>query len=766
MLRRLRSTLRSLAFGVSALSITVVWAAEAFDSVYISEVLATSTTSATKGASSGWIELYNGRVTSVNLADWYLSDTATELTKWRFPRVVMLPGSYLLVFASGSGNTNDLSRLHANFRLDPKGGQVVLTERATNLVSWIAYPKVQPNVSYGCARGEPAIQGRFFEPTPGKANRIAGRGFAPRVAFSRASGSFTSRIVLGLACPPTDASTRCVIRYTVDGSLPNSQSPVYQGPLVLTNTTSVRARAYQEGLLPGPPDSEVYLLLATNALPFSSSLPILVMNTIAVDRRSPQRSSYLSFYEPVNGKTSLEAPPVLMTRGSYRLRGSSSARMPQPSFAVETLDEFNEDQNRPVLGLPSNSDWVLYAPNVFDPVLIHNPFIHQLSRDMGRYSPRTRFVEVYIARGPEPVTVDDYAGLYVLEEKIKIGKNRVAIDKLDPEDLKPPEVTGGYLLKFDRTGPGEQGFWAGGAEMVYVDPKESVIELPQRAAQRRYISAYFDEFARVLEGPDWKDPVKGYRAYIDVDSWIDFHVLELLSGNVDIFHFSTFFYKPRGGKITFGPHWDFDRALGSIDHRDANPRRWNTGRFFDAPWWGRLFQDPDFWQLWVDRWQEMRRTHFSERNLFALIDRLTDEVREAQPRQAARWGLEPRGGSYQSEIDWMKHWLSERMAFIDRQLVQPPSLGHAGGRVDSEYQLTLSGPDDATIYYTLDGSDPRSPQGAISAGALVYSGPIALERDARLVARARNPDRRQTGGPPISTPWSSPVSADFTVTRH
>jgi hypothetical protein len=302
--------------------------------------------------------------------------------------------------------------------------------------------------------------------------------------------------------------------------------------------------------------------------------------------------------------------------------------------------------------------------------------------------------------------------------------------------------------------------------MVFVDPKESVIGLPQRAPQRRYIANFLDEFDRALQGPDWKDPINGYPAYIDVDAWIDFHVLELLSGNVDIFRYSTFFYKPRGGKITFGPHWDFDRALGSIDRRDANPRRWNTGRFFDGPWWRQLFRDPDFWQLWVDRWQTLRRTHFSETNMFGLIDRLTDEVREAQPRQVARWGLEPRGGSYQSEINWMKRWLAERIDFIDSQLIQPPALSHAGGQVAAGSQLTLTAPEDAKVYYTLDGSDPRQPQGEISSNAVIYTGPITLERDSRVMIRARNPDKRQMGGPPVSTPWSSPVSANFTITSR
>jgi hypothetical protein len=741
------------------------WAASAFDSVYISEFLAENRHSLQDGDGDypAWIELYNGGSETVDLAGWFLSDTPTNLAKWQFPGAGILPGTYLVVFASGKDHTNDLAHLHTNFRLSKNRGYLALSGPETNVVSEFgpAYPKQSVDVSYGRVRGEPDICGFFLQPTPGKPNESTGPGFAPKVVFSSDSGSFLEPFALALSCE----STNVVIRYTLDGQMPSSISPVYHEPIMLTNTTCVRARIYQNGLLPGPPRSETYTLLATNVLGFKSNLPVLVMDTFGSHRATSARSSlvHLAFYEPIAGKTSLTNGPVLTTRGGFHIRGSTSAGMPQPGFAVQFLDEFNHEQHLSALGLPANSDWVLYAPTEFDLVMIHNPFVHQLSRDLGRYSPRTRFVEVYLARHAGPITAHDYFGIYVLEEKIKVGKHRVAIDRLGPDDLQPPEVTGGYLVKFDRLGPGESGFWAGGASMVYVEPKEPVIKLPQRAPQREYIKSYFDEFEHVLRGPNWKDPVQGYRAYIDVDSWIDFHVLEVLSGNVDALTYSTFFYKPRAGKITYGPHWDFDRALGSTDYRDAEPRRWNTGRFFHAPWWGRLFSDPDFWQLWVDRWQDLRRSTFSETNLFGLIDRLTDEVRDAQPREVKRWGLEPRGGTYQSEIDWMKNWLSQRIDFIDAQFVQPPRLSQAGGPVPAGFQFTLSGPDDATLYYTLDGSDPRLAQGTISSNALVYAGPITLQSDTRIVVRARNPDQHQTGGPPTSTPWSSPVRANFTV---
>lgn len=738
--------------------------AETFTSVYLSEFLADNEHDLVdeNGDHSGWIELCNGGSVTVNLSGWFLTDRPDHPTKWRFPRVSLLPDQYLVVFASAKDRTNDLAHLHTNFRLEKQGSSLALVNPGTNVVSEFPPIPQSTDVSYGRVRGEPATRGYFQRPTPGKPNTISGPGFAPEVAFSRLGGTFTEPFTLQLLCPSTGA----VIRYTLDGTLPTRSSAVFRTAIGISNTVHLRARAYQEDLHPGPPRSETYLQLHTNVLGFTSTLPLLVMDTLGQEVPTSFRSSlvHLSFFEPVHGKTSLTNPPTLTTRGGFRVRGSSSSGMPQSSFAVHLLDEFNQEHHRQVLGLPADSDWILYAPNGYEPVMIHNPFVHQLSRDMGRYSPRTRFLEVYLVTSSGPVSARHYHGIYVFEEKIKAGQQRVDIDQLGPADLKPPEVTGGYLLKIDRLGPDEAGFYAGGVSMVYVEPGEPVIGQPQRAPQRRYLNGFFSDFDRALNAPNWKDPVVGYRAYIDVDSWIDYHVLEVLSGNVDVFGFSTYFHKPRNGKIVFGPHWDFDRALGSTDGRDDNPRQWNTGQFFGGAWWPQLFSDPDFWQQWVDRWQELRRTHFSLANLDRLIDRLTDELLEAQPREVKRWGLEPRGGTYQSEINLMKSWLSNRIEFIDEQLVQPPRLSRDGGRIAPGFLLTLTGPTNAAVYYSLDGSDPRQSQGAISSNAVLYTSPIPLNANARVVARARNPNQRQTDGPPTSTPWSGPVAAKFVVT--
>ncbi len=411
-------------------------AAESFASAYISEFMASNTRglSDDDGERSGWIEIHNGGTATINLNGWFLTDNATNLTRWRFPGVALLPDKYLVVFASAKNRTNDPAHLHTNFRLNSKGGYLALVGLATNVVSEFSpkYPKQSVDVSYGRVRGEPAIHGPMPRPTPGRPNPANGSGFAPQVVFSRAGGGFTDPFGVQLSSP----ASRTVIRYTLDGSLPTVRSAVYSAPLLITNTTYVRARTFQDGLLPGPPHGEAYLKLSTNMIGFTSTLPVLVMDTFGNNVPTSTHGSfvYLSFFEPnatrkprssnsrlgdsrpipraalphaglkegANGqagnlqKTSLTNPPTLTTRAGFHVRGSTSSGFRQSPFAVQFVDEFNEEQHLSLAGLPAESDWVLYAPNDYDLAMIHNPLVYQLSRDMGRYSPRTRFVEVFV----------------------------------------------------------------------------------------------------------------------------------------------------------------------------------------------------------------------------------------------------------------------------------------------------------------------------------------------------------------------------------
>src|SRR5262249_24618287 len=142
---------------------------------------------------------------------------------------------------------------------------------------------------------------------------------------------------------------------------------------------------------------------------------------------SPDLNVIFATFEAKSGPSSLTNAPQLIKRAGLNARGSSTQDYPKQSYAVELWDEFNNDENAEVLGLPSESDWVLYAPNYFDRGLLHNPIAYELSNDIGRYASRTRLVEVFLKRSSGPVSANvaatgvsmgDYWGVYVLDEKV------------------------------------------------------------------------------------------------------------------------------------------------------------------------------------------------------------------------------------------------------------------------------------------------------------------------------------------------------------
>src|SRR5207253_9888823 len=122
-------------------------------------------------------------------------------------------------------------------------------------------------------------------------------------------------------------------------------------------------------------------------------------------------------------------------------------------------------------------------------------------------------------------------------------------------------------------------------------------------------------------------------------------------------------------------------------------------------------------------------------NMHALIDGLVNTVRQEQPREQSRWGVAPRGGSYQAEVNLMKNWLASRANFIDTNFLAKPVFSASGGPISPAFLLTITGPTGATIYYTTNGLDPRSPGGGVALTARVYGSPITLNANTRVVAR-------------------------------
>ncbi|MBE3096092.1 MAG: lamin tail domain-containing protein [Planctomycetes bacterium] len=707
-------------------------------------------------SSPDWIEIYNPTDAAAALDGFYLTDDLDAPQQWAFPAgTTLAAGGYLVVFASGDDirdpRLDERGYLHTNFKLNDSGGEDVALVGAGGMVvsAFTDYPAQIEDTSYGLgADGQP----RFFTaPTPGwdNANDVPQ---APR--FSAASTTFTGSLVVNLtACHPTDT-----IHYTLDETLPTAASPVWSSAATLTNTAMVRAVSIGANGKSSGVVSETYIALGADVLSASSNLPYIIVETFGdgvPGTRTVFGDSFIAFFEPgADGRARLTDALTLGTRGGIHVRGSSSAGFPKKQYRVEFWDESNQDRRLEVLGLPPEADWIFYGPGTYDRVLISNPLMFELSNQIGSYAVRTTWVEVYLNANGGQVTASDYVGLYAVMEVIESGDDRVDVEPLSTGAGGVP-VQGGFIWKNDRGSP-------------YVDP-----ELPN-AAQQTYINSWITGLEAAASSANFRDPVLGYAAWADAGSFIDHNLLNMLAMNVDAMRLSGFYYKTADGKLQAGPIWDFDRSLDSTDIRDNNPLWWNgtgdsTLYFNDGTrvrvWWPRMFQDPDFVQKYIDRWFQLRQDSFSLANLYAAIDAQAAQLQEAAPRDYARWSA-ARYGTFAGEIQHLKDWLTSRVNWIDSQWVARPTFSIPGPVVAPGTLVTLSAAA-GSIYYTLDGSDPRAPGGGISPKAIRATGPIAITQDLQFTARVYRAGYVPSYGAPgyvaSGDDWSAPVVAEYFV---
>ena len=130
-----------------------------------------------EGDYSDWIEVHNPSAADIDLTGWCLTDDQADLAKWRFPRVTLQAGGYLVVFASDKDRSSPASELHTNFRLRATGEYLALVGPDEWTVIWEYAPEYPPQLrdgSYGL--GDSNDEGYLDEPTPGSANGLIAAG--------------------------------------------------------------------------------------------------------------------------------------------------------------------------------------------------------------------------------------------------------------------------------------------------------------------------------------------------------------------------------------------------------------------------------------------------------------------------------------------------------------------------------------------------------------------------------------------------------------
>jgi spore coat protein CotH len=361
----------------------------------------------------------------------------------------------------------------------------------------------------------------------------------------------------------------------------------------------------------------------------------------------------------VKGKISIDANsryeqlPVTAAQMEMRGRGNSTWGMPKKPYRIK-LDKKTE-----LLGMPAAKKWVLLA-NFADKTLMRNYLALEIGRRFGAaFTPRSRYVEV-ILNG-------EYLGNYLLTDQIEVGETRVNIPELK-ETSPVGDISGGYLLEVDERL--DETFWFRTLLQVAFTVKSPENITP---AQFNYIKDYVQKIENALYNPYFTDPVEGYTKYINTETFVNWYLVnELLKNNDAVFFSSVFMYKDHNAKLSIGPIWDFDLAIGNANYNGSNdPRGWWVKQ---SVWINRLFDDPVFVQKVKDRWNVLKGEPVS--SLYTFINETSVYLKYSQKENFNKWDVlynytwpnPVTLGSYDSEVQHMKEWLSQRISWMDSEI--------------------------------------------------------------------------------------------------
>ncbi len=454
-------------------------------------------------------------------------------------------------------------------------------------------------------------------------------------------------------------------------------------------------------------DSPSFIRISDSMEFSSSNLPIIIIDTAGKEiPDAPRIAAHMGIIFNGTGYRNRITDSFNDYDGpiTIELRGSSSLHFPKQQYRFETKDSEGSDKNVSLLGLPRENDWVFHGP-YDDQSQMRNVLAFKLSNQIGRYAPRTRFCEL--------VLNGNYRGIYVLMEKIKRDKNRVDIDKMTETDISGSALTGGYIIKIDKFSGENIGYWHSklGTVYQYHYPKADDLLIEQA----RYIQNHINEFESLVCSDDVNlNHLPAIEKYLDTDALVDHFLINEFCKNVDAYRISTYMYKDRdykGGKLTLGPIWDFNLSFGKTwwswdmyrtDGWQLNYNEEYPDDTFQVPfWWNKLVNSPEISNKIYNRWNELKENIFNVSHIHSLIDTYTDTLSDALVRNFERWPETAKTHSYETEIQYMKQWATDRFDWIDKNIIKLISVNITDTKLPSKFMLHQNYPNPFNLSTTL-----------------------------------------------------------------
>ncbi len=706
--------------------------------IMINEIMAENATGLKDedGDAEDWIELYNAWTNNVALAGWSLSDDAQNPGKWVFPNVTLGSGKFMVVFASGKDRkpTTSGGRLHTNFKLGVNGEYLGLfmPESPRFAVSELApqFPEQRIDVSYG--RDSAGEWKYYARGSPGLANgtSVISNSVSP-VHFSVRRGFFAKPFKLSLATETPGSQ----IIYTMDGSIPTlTNGVVYTNPVTIASTRIVRAAAFRTNWLPSRVETHTYLYglpQARRALPALSI--VTASNNLygpkGIMEYNPRNTIYhgIAWERPVSvewinplDNSGFQLDCGLRVHGGGYIRNLYNYRsgaLPESKYSFRLYFRGDYGPGRleqPIFPeVPAESfDTIVLRAGMNDHTnpFLRDEFARRLETDVGQVSARGTFVHLFLN--------GTYKGYYNPTERIGVDFLRTYHGGGDKWDI---------IAAMGEVVEGDNSAWR--QLLTYATSFNLNLAERYQEIERRLDTTNFVEYLLPL-------------IYADTDDWPHNNWRAARE-------------KVAGGLFRFYA-WDAEWSFGFNSSPSHNTIA-NQLSSLSPPWGGtdiqRLFRaltnSYEFRLLFADR---VHRHFFND-------GALTD----ARIRARYDWlksQIAPAISGFNDSIG--TSWIPQRRRYLTNHFAQAGLLASSnapvfslhGGRVPRGYALTMrAGLGD--IYYTVDGSDPRTRfTSAIAPGAMLYSSGAPVVLDASAIVRARTR---------WGTNWSAVTEAVFRV---
>ena len=386
----------------------------------------------------------------------------------------------------------------------------------------------------------------------------------------------------------------------------------------------------------------------------------------------------VQFFTNPEGNNHLTDTPDVSARGRIRTRGNTSRRFDKKGYLLKfTQDNGVDGLDVSLDTMAADNSWVLHGP-ILDKTLLRNYLCYNITGQIMEYVPEVRFCELFLN--------GEYQGLYVLTEKIKYNEaGRCDIQKTDP---KLRETS--FILKMDKRAADpnhdlQTFFDFNGIRGLSYRPNEFFeIIYPNDTLtqpQKEYIISEISLLEKTMASFDLSDRGAGYSAYLDMDSFVDYYVLNQFMLNVDAGHLSTYYCKDLRGKIKI-IGWDYNNVFNNF-FLDV----YATESFsYTNQWYGYLLRDARFVKRVVERYHALRETILSDAYLEYYILETIEYLGPAVARNNARWGytytreyceqnpeislspLERNPSSYDQAVAQLVEAIQDRGAYLDTHI--------------------------------------------------------------------------------------------------